>query len=61
MLITSVLLSKDTSVIYMYAFYVNLSLCAVFKKEELLGGVPLSPACDLIQTDFLWKNLVSLG
>lgn len=37
------LLSKNTSVIYMYAFYVNISLYTVFKRK-LLEGVPLSPS-----------------
>lgn len=58
---TSVLLSKNTSVIYMYAFYVNISLYTVFKRKSYLEECHCPPACDLLHTEFLWKHLVSLG
>lgn len=55
---TSVLLSKNTSVIYIYAFYVTISLYPVFKRKSYLEECHCPLACDLLLTKFLWKQSV---
>lgn len=58
---TSVLLPKNISVIYMYAFYVNISLYTVFKRKSYLEECHCPPACDWLPIESLWKHVSVLA